>query len=104
MNAIWKFPLIAEETEIEAPIEHFLTVQVQNNAPCVWAIVNPDKAPRKFKITVLGTGWECKKIDALKYIGTIQYEGYVWHCFWENILNLKNAQTPVFSMFSSGQT
>ena len=31
MNAIWKFPLTAEETEIEAPIEHFLTVQMQGS-------------------------------------------------------------------------
>ena len=79
MNAIWKFPLTAEETEIEAPIEHFLTVQMQGDTPCVWAIVNPDKTPRKYKVVIIGTGWECQRIDASKYIGTVQAGMYVWH-------------------------
>ena len=103
MNTIWKFPLTAEETEIEAPIEQFLTVQMQNGTPCVWAIVSPDKASRKFKAIILGTGWECQKIDASKYIGTFQNEGYVWHCFWEAVPNYRTTQAPVFSMFSSRQ-
>lgn len=101
MNAIWKFPLTSEETEIEAPIEQFLTVQIQNDVPCIWAIVNPDRIPRKFKVMVLGTGWEYQKIDPSKYIGTFQSEGHAWHCFWENVLNHKNVQAPVFTMFSS---
>ena len=88
MNAIWKFPLTAEETEIEAPIEHFLTVQMQGDTPCVWAIVNPDKTPRKYKVVIIGTGWECQRIDASKYI-------------WDNIPTYKSVKEPAFAMFSS---
>ncbi len=101
MNAIWKFPLTEEETEIEAPIEQFLTVQMQGNTPCVWAIVNPNRAPKKYKVYVLGTGWECQKIDASRYIGTVQDGAYVWHCFWENTPAQRYANVPAFAMFSS---
>ena len=100
MNAIWKFPLTAEETEIEAPIEHFLTVQMQGDTPCVWAIVNLDRPKRQYKISILGTGWECPRIDAAKYIGTFQENGYVWHCFWEQIPARISTQQPTFTMFS----
>ncbi len=104
MNTIWKFPLTDEETEIEAPIERFLTAQMQDNTLCVWAIVNPDKTPRKYKITVIGTGWECQKIDASKYIGTVQMGRLVWHCFWENAPAYKNVKEPTFTLFSSQKT
>ena len=101
MNVIWKFPLRAETTEIEAPIDEFLTVQMQDGLPCVWAIVNPDKSPRKYNIFILGTGWECNSIDASKYIGTVQEGAYVWHCFWDKVQTQKNVSEPIFSLFSS---
>ena len=103
MNAIWKFPLTGEETELEAPIEQFLTVQMQDGTPCVWAIVNPDRASHKYKVVIIGTGWECQRIDASKYIGTVQDGMYVWHCFWDVIPTYKDVNAPVFAMFSSRQ-
>lgn len=103
MNAIWKFPLTAEETEIEAPIEQFLTVQMQGGIPCAWAIVNPDKVSRKYKVVIIGTGWECQRIDASRYIGTVQDGGYVWHCFWDNVPTYRNVKEPVLALFSSRQ-
>lgn len=102
MNVIWKFPLDFDVTVIEAPVEEFLTVQVQNDKPCVWGIVNPDRAPKKIKIYILGTGWECQKIDASKYIGTVQDSaGCVWHCFWENVVVPRSPNESVFALFSS---
>lgn len=102
MNVIWKFPLDFDETLIEAPVENFLTVQMQNGKPCVWGIVSPDRAPKKLKVYILGTGWECQKIDVSKYIGTVQdSDGYVWHCFWENVVVPKSTNEPVFALFSS---
>lgn len=101
MNAIWKFSLTNEETLIEAHIIEFLTVQIQNGQPCVWAIVDPDKQPKKYKISIIGTGWECRRIDASKYIGTVQDGMYVWHCFWEQELAYKSAKDTAFAMFSS---
>lgn len=101
MNAIWKFPLNNEETPIEAHVIEFLTVQMQNGQPCVWAIVDPDRPPKKYKICIIGTGWECRKIDASKYIGTVQDGMYVWHCFWEQEPAYKPVKETAFALFSS---
>ena len=101
MNAIWKFPLADNETEIEAHIIEFLTVQMQNGTPCVWAVVDPGRDPKKYKITILGTGWECEKIDTSRYIGTVQAGMCVWHCFWEQDPSPKSVKEAVFAMFSS---
>lgn len=101
MNAIWKFPLTSAETDIEAHIINFLTVQMQNGQPCVWAIVDPDREPKKYKVTILGTGWECRRIDASRYIGTVQDDMYVWHCFWEQETMHKNVQEPGTATFLS---
>ena len=80
-----------------------LTVQMQGGTPCVWAIVTPDKMPRKYKVVIIGTGWECQRIDASRYIGTVQDGEYVWHCFWDNIPTYRNVKEPVLTLFSSHQ-
>ena len=54
MNVIWKFPLSDEETIIEAHVVNFLTVQIQEGTPCVWAVVDPERAPKKYKVTIFG--------------------------------------------------
>lgn len=100
MNAIWKYPIQDGETEFEAPIEEFLTIQMQDDTPCVWAIVNPGKVPKKYKVVLVGTGWELQKIDASKYIGTVQIEELVWHCFGYEIPTIKSSKEPTFKMFS----
>ena len=100
MNTIWKFQLTDDVTEIEAHIIKFLTVQLQNGQPCVWAIVDPERTPKKYKINIIGTGWESTNIDPSQYIGTIQTGSYVWHCFWENVVSYKTTNAPTFSMFS----
>ena len=57
MKAIWKFQLSEGVTEIEAPVVKFLTVQLQAGTPCVWAIVDTDRRPNKFNVSLVGTGW-----------------------------------------------
>lgn len=102
MNAIQSFALTSEETFIEAPVEDFLTIQMHNNKPCIWCIVNTDKTPKKFKVILLGSDWECQKINASKYIGTIQdAQGCAWHCFWENIVAQRSPDDPIFTLFST---
>lgn len=104
MNAIWKFPLNSETSEIDAHVVEFLTVKIQDGRPCVWAIVDPNGVPRKYKVIILGTGWECNKIDASKYIGTVQDGESVWHCFWEDVPTCRSVNQPVFALFSSRPT
>lgn len=63
---------------------HILTVQVQRDTPCIWAIVDPAQPiePRTFRI--LGTGHEMDMdIPHSHYIGTFQlFDGsYIGHMF-----------------------
>lgn len=100
MNVIWKFPLEDNETEIDAHIVEFLTVQMRGGTPCVWAVVDPNRVPRKYKISILESDWEYQKIDVSKYIGTIQSDMFVGHCFWDEIPIRKSIKEPAFAMFS----
>lgn len=103
-RAVWKFPLNEMPQDIEAPIVDFLTVQYQGDTICVWAIVNPDAPPNKYRLYVEGTGWESSKISYDTYIGTVQDGGgYVWHIFYEKITKpLKQAQPDkAFAMFTN---
>ncbi len=85
MKEIRKFELSDGVTEIEAPIVKFLTVQVQAQTPCLWAVVDTDRTAKKFKISSVIPGWDMGDINPDKYIGTIQIGGFVWHYFWEGI-------------------
>lgn len=102
-RAVWKFPLNETPQDIEAPIVDFLTVQYQGDTICVWAIVNQDTPPSKYRLYVEGTGWESSKISHDTYIGTVQGDGCVWHIFYEKITKpLKQAQPDkTFAMFTN---
>ena len=61
-----------------------LSVQVQADVLCLWALVDPDAKLQKRVIEILGTG---NPIDVPgvthKFIGTVQMRGgsLVWHVF-----------------------
>lgn len=86
MKTIWKFPLaIADRQRIMMPQgAEILTAQRQGDQACVWAIVN-DAAPMKPRlIEIAGTGNRLAELDeeySRKYIGTFQFEPFVWHVF-----------------------
>ena len=82
MKEIWKFPLRDANTEINAPIVKFLTLQKQGDTVCVWAIVDTSMRASRYSVGFIGTGWMFDEIDYEKYIGTIQDGGFVWHYFW----------------------
>ena len=76
MKTIWKFTIKHLDAEIVLRMSNgaeILTVQVQHNQICIWAIVDPS-APlvqRYFYIT--GTGHPLREnITKYKYIGTFQ--------------------------------
>lgn len=84
MKSIWKFRLqVADEQIIEMPSNAVvLTVQIQQGAPCLWAMVDRDapKAVRKF--ITHGTGHDVSEA-AGQYIGSYQLHngGLVFHVF-----------------------
>ena len=81
---IWKFPLGVTDVQVlEVPFgAKFLTVQVQNGVPCLWALVNPESGKVGRTIEVFGTGHHMDESDR-EYIGTFQLSGgaLVFHVF-----------------------
>jgi hypothetical protein len=60
-----------------------LSVQAQNGAPYVWALVD-DTAPAKSKFFIwFGTGHPIEKrlLGDLNFIGTVQLNEFVFHLF-----------------------
>ena len=95
MRTIWKFPLKIIETQVITMPGIFLKgdrdvitkgnvlkVGVMNNEAFIWAMVDND-APQVIRmIHMIWTGGSC---DCLyeDYIGTIVYDGLVYHVFAE---------------------
>jgi len=82
---IWKFPL-HHSNRIPMPIgSEILTVQTQNEIPCLWALVNPENETEMRLFEMIGTGHDITEDGAgeRKYIGTLQLAGgaLVWHVF-----------------------
>lgn len=82
---IWKFHFsIQDDVVIEVPdLLTPLTVQLQNDVPTLWAIVDPNERKVKRRLYIYGTG---HTIDPYvkQSVGTIQQNGFVWHIFLGN--------------------
>lgn len=91
MKTIWKYQLaVTDEQLIEMPVTpKLLSVAVQNNVPCLWAVVDPKKFLKKYKIYIFGTGEPFPDNDPgffnLKFIGTFMLldGSFVGHVFWD---------------------
>lgn len=83
-HIIHKYPIqIKDKFNIEMPIgAKILTVQVQGNVPCIWALVDTEQHLEIRYFILVGTGQPLDEFYG-NYIGTIQQEhGYfVWHIF-----------------------
>lgn len=83
-RTIWKYPLVATTAiDLEMPKgARVLTVQTQNHAPVMWALVDPAAAKELRRFRVVGTGHEGAP-DRGTYIGTFQLQGgsLVFHVF-----------------------
>ena len=82
--AVWKFKVsMASKSEIAMPYDaKILSVQAQNEQPCIWALVHPD-APMEIRtFRLIGTGHPVEKRE-LTFIGTFQLNGgiFVGHLF-----------------------
>jgi hypothetical protein len=88
MKKIYKYRLEnLSSQEIEMPVEaEILSVQTQNDIPCIWALIDPRAALEKVTFEIIGTGYEIPNvIDGVevdrKYVGTFQLSMLVFHCF-----------------------
>jgi len=82
---IWKFPLMVIDNQIIRMPKgaEILTVQTQNEEPCLWALVDVEAELEARFIDIFGTGHPVFlfKRTNKKYIGTFQTGQLVFHVF-----------------------
>jgi len=83
--AIYKYPINNESyQQINMPKDaKILSVQLQNNMPCIWAMVNLDNPMEIRKFYWFFTGEQMDDPDAYTYIATFQLGWMVCHLFEE---------------------
>ena len=78
---IWKYSLSPGSNILELQEGAIiLDIQVQNQAPVLWALGRPYAAKEKRLIYLYGTGQSMPNNPG-KYITTFQYYERVWHAF-----------------------
>lgn len=89
MKKIYKYPLEITDTQfVELPLgAKILTVQIQGNQLCLWAMVNalPEAIKKNRRIVIIGPGYPVPTGE-LEYISTFQVMdgSLIFHVF-ENI-------------------
>lgn len=87
METIWKFPLrITDEQTLNLPASaELLSVQVQDDAPCLWVRLDPAAAVLPRRIVIHGTGHSVPPSTG-RHLGTCQFRGgaLVFHVFEGN--------------------
>lgn len=84
MKTIWKFPLhkVALQSLSMPKGAKILTLQVQNDQPCIWALVDEDHRKELKEFLTFGTGHQLpEKLGP--YVGSYQiHDGWlVFHVF-----------------------
>jgi hypothetical protein len=84
-RTIWKFELrITDEQTVEMPaLATLLSVAVQGNSLCLWALVNPDLPKCDYTFAIYGTGHPVPGGAANPglFIGTALMPLLAWHVF-----------------------
>jgi len=79
MKRIYKYKL---EDSVEMPIgAKILSIQMQNNRPYIWALVDTDAECEFRHFEIIGTGHDFPEADNFTYINTFQDGPFVWHIF-----------------------
>ena len=82
---VWKFELaVASACEVLIPKGwRPLAVQMQDETPCLWALVDPAAESEPVGIVCYGTGHPVMNAEQLDYLGTIQIAGgeFIFHYF-----------------------
>ncbi len=86
-QVIFKYPFpVSDVINLDIPKgAYILTVQVQNEIPCIWALVDPEAPTESRGFRCFGTGHPIDvEIHNTSYIGTFQLLGgsFVGHLFW----------------------
>ena len=89
MRTIWKYSITdSPYQKIEMPLNaEILCVQLQDNIPTLWALVETEDPKKPFNILTYYTGSYLvnERGKYRKYIGTYQLNGLVHHVFVDDI-------------------
>jgi hypothetical protein len=85
MMRVYKYTLgIEDEQKVRMPIgAKVLSVQMQDDVLCVWALVNPDAGREYRRFFIHGTGHVVRYPDEALFVGTVHLpeHGLVFHIF-----------------------
>lgn len=84
MKTIWKFTLSDDDLqEVQMPYgAEILSVGMQRDKFCLWAIVDPERPKESRRIMLRGTGHNMPDFTIPpKFLGTVFQGIYVWHLF-----------------------
>ena len=85
MLVVYKYPLeVTGEQQVLMPVgARVLTVQVQYDQPCLWALVETRNPLANCTVTTVGTGHPTDLTTGSTYVGTYQLKGgaLVMHVF-----------------------
>ena len=83
MRSVWKFRLVMTDVQsVQMPMgAEILTVQMQGEQCCLWALCEPENVTHSRTILIHGTGHPVG--DIARYIGSVQMMGgaLVFHVF-----------------------
>jgi hypothetical protein len=81
LRTVWKFQMLGRAFGVQMPCgARVLTVQLQNDDPVIWALVDP-LAPaetREFYMAMTGESFDA---EGYEYVGTYQAGWFVGHLF-----------------------
>jgi len=84
MKTVWKYEINLYRQSFSLPKDSkILTVQTQNNIPCIWVLVDTEQKEEERRYEIYGTGHRIDPTLNLEYIGTFQVDGgtLVFHLF-----------------------
>lgn len=83
MNTIFKTKLdVCDFQTIELPQNYnILHIAQQDGVPCMWYECDTDMPNVRLDVYCVGTGYRMDGLPPMKYIGTVQIDGYVWHYY-----------------------
>lgn len=84
MHSIYKYELVLSEHSVGVTMPHkaeILSVQLQYEKVCLWALVNLDEKKVVRHIKMFGTGWPILANEIGVPIGSVICDQFVWHFF-----------------------
>jgi hypothetical protein len=82
---IRKYPFrVSDEVKLMMPYDaKIIKVAIQNDVPCIWAIVNPKLGSTQYTFVIKGTGHDFTRDSIGEHIETFTIGPFVWHMFEE---------------------